>query len=49
MVAESLAAKVLVAQAFVLEHDAHRPVEDRDPLLKQLIEALSHRSCHRHR
>ena len=41
VVAEALAAEVVVAQALVLEHDAHRAVEDRDPLLEQPIEALS--------
>ena len=48
MVAETLAAKLLVAEAFVLQHDAHRPVEDHDPLLKELIEALPDRSRHGH-
>jgi predicted outer membrane lipoprotein len=34
MVAESLAAEVGVAEALALEHHAHRPVKDRDPLLE---------------
>jgi hypothetical protein len=48
MVAESLAAELLVREAFVLEHDAHRPIEDHDPLLEKLIEALSNRCRYRH-
>jgi hypothetical protein len=48
MVAESLATKVGVAKPLALEHDAHRAVEDRDPLPEQLIETLSGRGgdCH---
>ena len=40
MVAEPLAPKLRVAEASVLEHDAHRPVEDHDPLLEELLKAL---------
>ena len=48
VVAEPLASELLIAEAFVLQHHAHRPVEDHDPLLKQLIEPLSNRGCDGH-
>jgi hypothetical protein len=48
MVAEPLAAEVLITEAFVLQHDAHGPVEDHDPLPEQLIQSLSDRRCHGH-
>ena len=48
VVAETLAAELSVAEALVLEHHAHRPVEDRDPLLEQQVEALANGCCHRH-
>ena len=41
-------AELLVRQALVLEHDAHRSVEDHDPLLEKLIETLSNRCRYRH-
>jgi hypothetical protein len=40
VITKTLAAEVLVAEPAVLEHDAHRAVEDRDPLPEQLIETL---------
>ena len=48
VVAKALTAELGVAEALVLQHHAHRPVEDHDPLPKQLIEALFHGRCHRH-
>ena len=41
VVAEPMAAEVLVAEALVLEHDAHRSVEDHDPALEEPLEALA--------
>jgi hypothetical protein len=48
MIAKTFATKVLVTEAFALEQDAYRAVENRDPLLEQLIEALPDRGrdCH---
>ncbi len=48
VIAEPLAAELLVGEAFVLEHHAHRAVEDHDPLLEKLIETLSNRCRGRH-
>ena len=45
---EALAAELGVREAALLEHDAHRAVEDHDPLLEQPIEALVDRGGDRH-
>jgi hypothetical protein len=45
---KTLAAELFVAEPFVLQHHAHRPVEDHDPLPEQLIETLSGGGFHGH-
>ena len=41
VVAEPAAAEVFVAEALVLQHHAHRAVEDHDPALEELVEAFA--------
>ena len=48
VIAEPLAAKLLVGETFVLQHHAHRAVEDYDPLLKKLIETVANRCRQAH-
>jgi hypothetical protein len=40
MVAEPLAANLLLAQVVALEHRAHRPVQDQDSLCQQPLQAV---------
>jgi len=48
VVAEEFATELLVGESFVLEHHAHRAVEDDDPLLEKLIETLANGCCPGH-
>ena len=48
VIAEPLAAELLVGETFVLQHHAHRAVEDHDPLLKKLIETVANRCRQAH-
>ena len=48
MVAKTRAAELFIAEALVLQHHAHGPIKDHDPLAEQLIETLSGRGCRCH-